>query len=229
MAKNCGFDLACFIRFNLPFSKQTPEQFVESCLKDKFHARLVVVGEDWAFGRGREGSAEALDRLGTKFGFEVEVVKDVKDHSGQRISSTRVREALAKGDLDSVKALLGREFYLSGRVLHGDKRGKQLGYPTANLDIKGQLLPRFGIYATRTVVGARSYISATNVGIRPSFQPPRVFVETHILDADLHLYQQRIKIEFVKWLRDEKRFDDLEELKQAIADDIVQTRKTFSK
>jgi riboflavin kinase/FMN adenylyltransferase len=175
-------------------------------------------------GRNREGDANALRALGKEMGFSVTAVPPVKIN-GEVVSSTAIRNALAKGDMEKVHRLTGRFFSLHGRVIAGDGRGAKLGFPTANLDIVDpqHAIPADGIYATRAYIEVRTYKSVTNIGTRPTFDGGNRTVEVYIIDFKGNLYGQDLKIDILKRLRKEKRFASVEELKKQMAEDVKQS------
>jgi riboflavin kinase/FMN adenylyltransferase len=187
------------------------------------------VGLDFALGQGREGNINLLRALGREMQFSVEVIAPYKI-DGEVVSSTLIRQALVEGDMNRVEKLMGRYFYLKGKVITSDKRGRVLGFPTANLDIEPQqALPGNGIYATITQVDGKQFPSATNIGIRPTFGEGERMVETHLLSYQGNLYGKEIRIEFVQKLRDEKRFPSSEELKAQIEKDIREVEAILAK
>lgn len=200
-------------------------------LKDHLGLSHLLIGYDFALGKGREGNAGRLAELGRELGYSVEVVNAVSDESGV-ISSTEIRELISVGSVDAAANLLGRPYALSGPVIHGDGRGRGLNIPTANIHYpESKLLPANGIYACRARLGADLYAAATNVGFNPTFTPDKrtVNVEAHILDFDRDLYGQELELEFIARLRDELKFDSVEALLVQIRADIEQTREIISK
>jgi riboflavin kinase/FMN adenylyltransferase len=182
--------------------------------------RGILVGPDFALGKGKEGNINLLRTLGCEMGFNVDVVPPFRIN-GEIVSSTLIRRALAEGDMRKVAKLMGRYFYLEGKIITSEKRGRVLGFPTANLDIKPQqALPGNGIYATIAQIEGRHFPSATNVGIRPTFGEGEEMVETHLLNYKGNLYGKDMRVEFVQKLRDEERFPSSEELKTQIKKDI---------
>jgi riboflavin kinase/FMN adenylyltransferase len=179
-----------------------------------------MIGPDFALGRGREGDSTLLSALGREIGFDVEIIPPFTV-DGEVVSSTLIRQALAQGDVAKVTKLMGRNFYLVGKVVSADKRGRSLGFPTANLDIKEeQASPGNGVYATIAWLDGRQFASATNIGTRPTFGSGKKNVETYLLGYGDDLYGKELKVEFVQKLRDEQRFALPEELKIQIAKDI---------
>jgi riboflavin kinase/FMN adenylyltransferase len=221
LLKGLGIELIVPLPFNLELAQLPARQFA-SLLQTHLRMRGLVVGPDFAMGQGREGDVSTLHSLGKEMGFWVDVVLP-KIVNGEVVSSTIIRQALAQGDMLKVRRLLGRPFSLSGKVVHGTERGKQLGFPTANLGVNsGQALPIDGVYVTRAYLGSHAYPSVTNIGIRPTFGQGERAVEVYLLDFKGQLYGQGLRIELVERLRDERRFPTLEELKAQINRDVEQ-------
>jgi riboflavin kinase/FMN adenylyltransferase len=198
-------------------------------LKKYLKMRGVMVGPDFALGRGGEGNIKLLRTLGDEMDFSVEAIQPYTIN-GEVVSSTLIRQALIQGDMGKVERLMGRHFYLRGRVITSDKRGRALGFPTANLDIEPQqALPGDGIYATIAQVGSKQFPSATNIGTRPTFAERKRTVETHLLDYEGDLYGKEIKVEFVERLRDEQRFLSSEDLRMQIQKDIRRVKALLAK
>ena len=186
--------------------------------------RGLVIGPDFALGQGREGNTDALRTLGREMDFSVAVIPPLVI-KGEVVSSTAIRDALANGDMERVHNLIGRPFSLHGRVIPGERRGKELGFPTANLDINSeQALPADGIYVTWAYINNEAYPSVTNIGQRPTFGGGERTVEVYILDYHGDLYGHELKIDIVERLRNEKQFDTVDELKKQMAEDIKQGR-----
>jgi riboflavin kinase/FMN adenylyltransferase len=191
-----------------------------SLVKKQLRMRSIMVGPDFALGRGREGNIHLLRALGREMNFSVEVIPPYAIN-GEIVSSTLIRQALTQGDMEKVRRLMGHYFQIGGKVVASDKRGRILGFPTANLDIKPQqALPGNGIYATITKVGDKQFHSATNIGTRPTFGEGEKAVETYLLNYKGDLYNKEIIVEFVQRLRDEQRFPSSEELKAQIKQDV---------
>lgn len=207
LARVFGFDYLFRAKFTRAFSQLSPKEFVEQYIVQALHAQLVVVGHDWSFACGKQGGSFELAELGKQFGYETLVVPPVLCDE-ERVSSSTVRDALAQGRLEQLEKLLGRPFEISGRVQHGEKRGRALGFPTANLLQKRQLLPRDGVYASLAIVDGRNFPAVTNIGVRPTFNSEKKrVIETHILDRrSLDLYRKRLIVRFVAYLRPEEKF-----------------------
>jgi riboflavin kinase/FMN adenylyltransferase len=214
-----GVNIVAVLTFTAKVARLTAQQFM-LLLKKYLKMQGIVVGPDFALGRGAEGKLDLLRTMGREMNFTVEVVPPYTIN-GEIVSSTLIRQALALGDMRRVQTLMGRYFYLRGKVVTSDKRGRVLGFPTANLDIKPQQAsPGNGVYATITQVDGKRFPSATNIGLRPTFGDRQKTVETHLLDYKDDLYGKDIRVEFVQKLRDEQRFPSSQALKTQIEKDV---------
>ena len=206
----------------------TDEVFVGQVLVDGLGIRHAAVGFDFTYGKGRTGSAEGLRRQGEALGFGVTVVDRVDDGDGLKLSSSGVREALKAGDMSRAAAILGRSFAIEGEVIHGDKRGRTIGVPTANVSMADYMRPAYGVYATRTrLPDGRVIDGVANLGVRPMFEIEQPLLEVWLLDFDGDLYGQTIETELVAFLRGEMAFDGLPALKQQIDRDADAARKAL--
>ena len=199
-------------------------------LVEEARMRLLVVGEDFRLGRGGEGTVERLGAIGAEQGFEVIAVPLLTDDAARtKISSTRVREALAAGQMEQVATLLGRPYAIRGPVLHGERRGSRIGFPTLNVGVSpDRVLPPHGVYVTRAEVDGRTFGAVTNIGTRPTFDGLGITVETHLLDFEGDLYGHVATIELLHLLRGEQRFDGVEALAAQIERDVQATRQYFA-
>jgi riboflavin kinase/FMN adenylyltransferase len=219
-----GVDALFVFRFDREFAALSPEEFVRQWLVERLGAAGIVTGEDFTFGKNRGGGVALLASLGQENGFTAEAVPPVC-LDGAPVSSSRIREALRGGDCESATRLLTRPFTIEGIVEHGDKRGRTIGYPTANLPLDRYLRPRFGIYAVRGILSdGRTLDGAANLGIRPTFEPPRELLEPYFFDFSGDLYGQRIEVELISFLRPEARFDSVEALQAQMARDCDEAR-----
>jgi riboflavin kinase / FMN adenylyltransferase len=219
-----GADAMLVFRFDAALASLTAEAFVAERLVNLIDAAGVVTGEDFTFGRGRGGNVDVLRRLGPEHGLSVDAVAPVAD--GEPISSSRIREALQAGRPEEAARLLTRPFTIEGVVEHGDKRGRTIGYPTANMGLGNYLRPRFGIYAVRGRPGAgRILDGAASLGIRPTFEPPKELLETHFFDFSGDLYGQTIEIELISFLRPEAKFDSLDALTAQMDQDCAEAKR----
>ncbi len=216
-----GIDLVVTLTFNSELAALEAQEFI-ALLKKYLKMRALVVGPDFALGKGRKGNIDYLRKLGQETGFTVTVVPPVVVNN-EAVSSTVIRKALADGDMKRVHNLAGRYFSFSGKVVVGEKRGRKLGFPTANLDVHPrQALPPFGIYATLAHIGGKTYKSVTSIGIRPTFTEGIRTIEIYILDFDKDIYGKELKVDFIEKLRNEKKFNSVEELTKQIAEDVKQ-------
>jgi riboflavin kinase/FMN adenylyltransferase len=204
------------------------ERWVDEWLRGRFRVSGLVTGEDFVFGKGRSGNSESLRELGKQYGFGTRAVGAVHDETGP-ISSSRIREALKAGDCDEAAHLLTRPFAIRGTVQHGDKVGRTIGFPTANIDLGAYLRPRFGIYAvTGRLADGRLLHGAANIGIRPTFDPPKELLEPHFFDFAEDLYGQQIEVAFRRFLRPEEKFDSLDALVGQMEQDCDKAREVLS-
>ena len=228
LLRGLGIDVIAALTFTHEMAQLSPREFLQ-LLKDYLRMRGLVIGPDFALGRNRQGNADQLRLLGQEMDFSVEVMPPFV-LNGEVVSSSAIRQALAQGETGKVGKLLGRPFSLTGQVVSGDKRGRVLGFPTANLDIKPeQALPSDGVYVTIAYVNHKLLPSVTNIGTRPTFGGGKRTVETCLLDYEGQLLEQKLTIDLVDRLRDEKKFDTSEELKAQIERDIAQARVILGK
>jgi riboflavin kinase / FMN adenylyltransferase len=222
-----GLDVLAVLPFDAHRAGQEPDAFAREVLGGMLGARVVVVGTAFRFGRARAGDAAGLTRLGQALGFEVVAVPAI-EHDGQPISSSRIRKELAAGRVEEAARLLGRPFFVDGRVARGEGRGRTLGIPTANLDVANEALPARGVYAgwCRTLDPApgERWPAVVNLGRRPTFGGGDTTVEAHLLDRDVDLYGRRLRLEFAARLRDEQPFPGPEALIEQIRHDIGRAR-----
>ncbi|HJL14804.1 MAG TPA: bifunctional riboflavin kinase/FAD synthetase [Sandaracinaceae bacterium LLY-WYZ-13_1] len=216
LLRDLGADRVEVLRFDRARAGQAPEDFVREVLVDRLRARGLVVGPDFRFGRGAKGDAQTLRRMGGELGFDVREVGPVR-LGGETVSSTRIRAALRDGDVAAASRLLGRLHDVDGTVVEGDRRGRTIGFPTANLDCAPVLLPSDGVYAVvaRPLDGGELLRGVANLGVRPTVEAGRS-VEAHFFDFGGDLYGQRLRLGFVARLRGEQKFDGLEALKAQI-------------
>jgi riboflavin kinase/FMN adenylyltransferase len=227
LLKEAGIEVIIILSFTLELAKLSARQFL-SLLKKYARMRGLILGYDFALGRNKEGNTEALRVLGQEMGFNVIVVPPIMI-DGKVVSSTAIRNALAEGDMKRVQTLIERPFSLHGHIISGTGRGMELGFPTANLDIDPeQALPAEGVYATWTYIDGKSYQSVTNIGKRPTFGDGERTVEVYLIDYNSNLYEHEIKIDIIKRLRGEKKFNTVEELKKQITKDIEQGRAVLN-
>jgi len=216
-------DLLAILPFTRKLAALPATEFVERILVEKLAVRHLVIGYDYAFGRNRQGDAAFLAEAAKTHGFTLEVLEPLR--AGQEVySSTRIRQTLLRGDVRGVVGVLGRHFTLDGTVVSGDGRGRQLGFPTANLLTRKELLPANGVYAVKVRYGRRMYDAVVNLGQRPTFAGAAPTLEIHLLDYSGDLYGKRLRLYFIDRLRDEQRFSSIPELLNTIRADIDQAR-----
>lgn len=205
------------------------EDFIQAILLDRFGAHGVVTGGDFTFGKGAKGNVDLLRTLGGELGLQSRVVEAVAE-GGEVVSSSRIRQALRDGDPQEAARLLTRPFAIRGIVEHGDKRGRTIGYPTANLGVENYLRPKYGIYAVTGRILATGEVlkGAANIGIRPQFEPPKELLEPYFFDFSGDLYGQEIEIAFHHYLRGEAKFDSLEALIEQMDKDCAEARRLLS-
>jgi riboflavin kinase / FMN adenylyltransferase len=215
-------------RFDAAFAQASASEFVADWLAGRLGAAGVVTGEDFTFGKARSGDIAALRRLGRANAISVDTVAPVSE-DGAPVSSTRIREALRAGDCETATRLLTRPFAIESKVEPGDRRGRALGFPTANLPLANYLRPRYGIYAVRAELpDGRVHGGAANLGIRPTFAPPRELLEPFFLDFDGDLYGRTIEVELISFLRPEAKFETLESLARQMRADVDEARRRLS-
>ena len=229
LLRRLGPDSVGILPFTSEMAQLSARDFI-SLVTQELSMRLLYVGPDFALGRNREGTVGTLRRIGAELGFRVETAK-LLAQEGEKVGSSAVRQALAAGDVEEAARLLGRPFSLQGPVVAGAHRGAGLGFPTANIAIgRDRALPAFGVYVSRAFVLENEYQSCTNIGVRPTFDAePRPTVEAFILDFEDDIYGQEVRIDLLYRLRDELRFDSVEELVDQMRRDIVATREHFSR
>jgi riboflavin kinase/FMN adenylyltransferase len=215
--------------FDADLSGQSAEDFIAKILVERFGAFGVVTGEDFSFGKGAKGDVELLRSFGGELGLQSRTVPAVMD-GGTPVSSSRIREALRDGDPQEAARLLSRPFAIRGIVEHGDKRGREIGFPTANLAIDKYLRPKYGVYAVTTTILSTGQVlkGAANMGIRPQFEPPKELLEPHFFDFNGDLYGQEIEVHMHHFLRPEGKYDGLDALIEQIGKDCDQVRELLA-
>ena len=224
-----GMHGAAIVRFTPELSQWDPETFVRTVLVDWLHVVEVWVGANFLFGHDRTGNFSLLRTLGARYGFRAEKIDPVR-YKDFVVSSTRIRRLIGEGRVDEAGALLGHQYFIDGRVVQGDRRGRTIGFPTANLSTANELLPPYGVYATTATVDGVVRPSVTNVGVRPTVDSSGCpTVEAHIFNFDADLYGKPVRLGFVQRIRDERAFDSLEGLKTQIAADCTRARVLFDR
>ncbi len=223
-------DATLLLHFDETLSQQPAEEFIRTLARDLGPLASLCVGGDFTFGHRRGGNVALLEKLGAELGFTVHGLASIALNS-ESVSSTRIREAIRDGDFDTAGQMLGRPYSLPGAIVRGDTRGRELGFPTANLDVTGLVLPPHGVYAAHAAVAGRTHRAAVNIGLRPTLASPapRLMVEAHLLDFSGDLYGQEMELTFVEKLRDEQRFASLDDLRRQIASDTARAREIFTR
>ena len=229
LLKNLCIQQVIPISFDKDVANLSAKHFIEF-LQDIIKMRKIVIGPDFAMGKNRSGTRITLPKLGLEMGFEVKPMKSVTDTSNTHISSTSIRKQIKSGNFEYVNSQLGRNYSLGGKVVEGMKRGRTLGYPTANLKLTNLdiVIPPDGIYATRTLVDEKLYLSATSIGNQPTFGGNERTIESYLIDFSDNLYGKNINIQFEKYIRDQKFFESTIELKKQMLKDVEDTQIILS-
>jgi riboflavin kinase/FMN adenylyltransferase len=223
LIERSGMDVLICIPFTKQFALLSADDFIQKLLIDKIGMNAIVVGEDYAFGRNREGNLAFLKTRASELGYEVIVTEWIKaaQNVSDRISSTKIRELVIAGKVEPASKMLGRHYQIRGQVVKGrDRGGKLLGVPTANINLQDELCPKTGIYAVTVEYHNRLYKGVANIGYSPTFDDNQFTVEVHLLDFDENIYGEKIRVNFIERIRDEKKFADISELKEQIHQDI---------
>ncbi|MEC9458764.1 MAG: bifunctional riboflavin kinase/FAD synthetase [Pseudomonadota bacterium] len=228
LLESLGLDSCIVLEFNEKLAKQNPEEFVEEIIFKKIKPSHLIVGYDFRFGNKRSGNSDDLLRLCSKYNISVSIVdKQLKD--GTVLSSSIVRDLIQEGDFKKAELLLGHKWLIKGKVIEGDKRGREIGFPTANLNADEIIQLKFGVYAVEVIFDGKSYKGVSNYGIRPTFDGENILLETHLLDFSGDLYGKDIIVSFVKFLREEKKFEGINSLKDQIKKDSEEALNILSK
>jgi len=223
-----GIEQAIVIAFDREFAAQPAETFLADIVHDRLQAREVYLGKGFAFGKGRSGNIDLLRKMSSELGFFADEVPEVQLR-GQRISSSKIRQLLAEGRVNLVRRMLGRPYGVEGVIIRGNRRGHTIGFPTANLKPHNRVIPKFGVYATATLVDGTWRRSITNIGVRPTFETEaEPSIETYIFDFDRDLYGDVLRVRFLYRIRDERKFSGIEELKAQIEKDTRRALNYFS-
>lgn len=225
----CGVDYVLVLPFNQSLASLTAEAFITQVLYHYLKPQAVIIGDDFRFGYKRQGDFTLLQTMGKTVGFTVQAMPTL-EMAGERVSSTRIRQALLQGDHDLAEQLLGHPYFMLGRVGHGDQLGRKLGFPTANIFLHRKLAPVSGVYIVY-MYGIAPYPlpAVANVGSRPTVNGTRVLLEVHLLNFNQDIYHRYVKVEFVKKIREEIRYPNLDELKKQIAIDVAEAHDYFKK
>ncbi len=223
----CGIDAVIVIGFSLKYAQTSATDFITDFLWEKLKIRRIVIGHDYTFGRGKEGNEALLISYGKKLGFEVEVINAFAAR-GTIISSTRIRQAILGGDMETAQALLGRPYNVAGLVVAGQRRGAGLGFPTANIEPEKELIPPDGVYAVLARWEGREIGGVMNIGTNPTFGDQKSSLEVHLFDFDKDIYGHRLDVSFIKRLREERAFSEVEQLVEQIRHDVRVAREILN-
>ncbi|OEF98650.1 bifunctional riboflavin kinase/FAD synthetase [Desulfuribacillus alkaliarsenatis] len=225
-----GVEIIYLVGFNMDFARITPTEFVTNYIR-RVQAIDVVVGEDFKYGKAGQGTAATLLEDGAKHGFDVLTVPSVM-YGDVKVSSSLIRQLLLAGNMKETKHLLNRDLQIRGHIIDGEKRGRTLGFPTANISLSDDyLLPKYGVYSVKVIYNDKAFLGVLNIGCKPTFHKNKQesSVEVHILDFDEDIYGKHVSIEFMEYIREERRFDSKEQLIEQINTDIQQARNIYKK
>lgn len=211
LLEDAGVDAVICANFTREFAEQDPDEFVKNVLHEKIGVAEIYIGHDYAFGKGRKGTISHLKELGKRYGFYVGVIEPVVIDDAV-VSSSRIRQMILDGNVDNAAKLLGRNYALTGIVVKGAGRGRKLGFPTANIELPSELIPKDGVYAVKVKKGDKAYDGVANIGNKPTFKNEKFGVEAYLFDFNESLYNETLEIEFVKRIRNERAFKNAEEL-----------------
>lgn len=223
----CGVDRVLVLRFDAAFRTLPAREFIGHILVQGLGVKFIAVGDDFRFGKNRQGDFALMQQAGESYGFEVANMPTV-ELGGERVSSTRIRAALSVGDMELAELLLGRSYAMNGRVAHGDKRGRTIGFPTANIHLQRKVSPISGVFAVRMRgLPQGDQVGVANVGKRPTVEGVKSLLEVHLFGFNQEIYGEHVCVDFLHRLRDEKRFESFEALKEQIRKDAVAARSYF--
>lgn len=222
-----GVDLLFYLPFTADIAHMERQDFLETILLGRCHARHIIVGHDFAFGRGAEGNYEFLKAQAARLNFQVQEIPPLIIQ-GERVSSTLIREAILQGELDKAETFLGRRYAIAGEVISGRGMGVKLGFPTANVEPHNKTIPAHGVYVAEATVAGATYPAAVNIGIAPTIRHEDMMIEVHILDFDRRIVGERIEVTFHKRLRPEAKYESLDALIAAIQKDVDAVRAYFA-
>ena len=225
--ESMGVDVAVIVPFDQYMTTVDPTTFVEDILVDKLHAKFIIIGHDFSFAKEKMGNSKFLQSVQNKYKFDVEIVEPVMIRD-KRTSSTFIRGLVSSGRVDEIKEYLGRNYKMSGEVIHSKKLGRTIGFPTANIRFdKAMLSPKIGIYASKVKIEDELYFGATNVGFNPTVNGQSLSIESNIINFDKEIYGNIIEVEFLEKIRDEIKFDDLDGLKKQLTKDVDYVKRNY--
>jgi len=220
LLEEIGIDYIYFQKFDKQFASLSYIDFIKNILIDKFNAKMIIIGFDFRFGKAKEGTPKSLIDFGKIYNFQTIIIPPI-ELNNKIISSSLIRRLIEEGDVETVKMFLGRYYSIEGKIIAGQRIGTKLGFPTANISYTDDIcIPKKGVYITKTLIDGRFYKSITNIGVRPTINGNILSIETHIPLFNQNIYNKNIEIEFIKYIREEKKFDSLEKLKKQIQMDL---------
>ncbi len=222
-----AIDFLINAEFNQEFANISAEDFIEKILVRKLNSKIVITGEDFIFGKNRRGNKNLLSEYSKNLGFEYISCSLKNDDNNIKYSSRNIRKEIEQANLEAVNKMLGRNYIIEGEVRKGRAEGRKLGFPTANLEFEDFIIPKFGVYFCNINIENKTYKALANIGIRPSFNLSEPLIEVHIPNFSQDIYGKKIKVELVKFIRDEKKFNSIDELKAQISDDIKYFHNNF--
>jgi riboflavin kinase / FMN adenylyltransferase len=228
LIEEAGIEVLVIAPFTSEFSQLPPEAYVKDILIGTLDIRALVVGYDFRFGKGGRGDIEGMKKCAETYGFSLEVVSPVTI-GGEKVGSNKIRKLLQSGEIDKANLLLGRPYMISGEVVHGEGRGRAFGFPTINMETDFDLVPPNGVYVSEVIIGGERFQSVTNIGFNPTFGGEKRSIETFILDCGRDLYGENVRLFFHVKLRQEIRFEHVEELRKQIERDVSAARGYFAK
>lgn len=227
LLSDLGVDCFCPVRFNLELSQKSARDFISSWFVERFNVKKLIFGSDFKMGKQKEVGGESLIRLLAEFQIDAKEIDLIREDQ-HKISSSRIKELIVQGEFAELEKLLNRKFSLVEKVIHGNRLGRTIGFPTANLRFKNQLLPPLGVYATKIILDGKTFQAVTNVGRRPTVSGKDIFVESYLLDYNgSEFYNEEIEVIFIKKIREEIKFLNLDLLKKQINDDLESARELF--
>jgi len=223
LLEQAGVDCTVSLEFTKELSRLSAEEFVQTVLIKTLNIKDIVVGPDFMFGKNRSGNAALLKEMGEKYGFITHVINPRK-LGDEVISSSLIRQKITEGNILRLNQLLGYTYFIKGKIVEGEKRGREIGFPTTNVDTRWELLPKPGVYASMAVLKGARYKSITNIGFRPTFGDNNLLIETHLFDFSETVYGEEINVEFFERLRDEKKFESVDDLISQIKMDVEEVK-----
>lgn len=227
IAEKLNIDIVYFLDFNEKIMKLSPESFIKDIIIKQMNGKLLVAGFDYRFGHKASGDSKLLKELGNKYGIHVTILNPVQDNK-KIISSSLIRKLISDGSVVEASKLLGRRYSIIGNVITGSNRGNKLGFPTANIKpIDNYVIPKTGVYATNTIIRGKKYLSATNIGYNPTFNENSLKIETYILDFKEDIYGEVLEVEFIDFIRDDIKFDNIDDLINQMNKDVELIKSNY--